>query len=134
MGILDDFRKKESDRINNLYAKADCLTEAQIDELIKHVFTAFYDQGFAGQAAAKSLILKINKVLGIKYVPAKGEFLKWHSEFCSMKFELKKSLLVTTANDLCRMNIFTEVQILSKVDEFLKDIPGVLAGTREIGG
>jgi hypothetical protein len=132
MGILDEYRKKESDRIETLYKKSDCMTEGQVDELIKYVFTGFYDQGFAGQAAARSLILKINKVLNIRYVPSKGEFEKWHKEFCLMNFEIKKSLLVTVANDLCKMSIFTETQILEKVDTFLKDIPGVLADTREI--
>ena len=129
MGILDDFRKKESDRIERLYQKSDCLDEGQINQLIAYVFTAFYDQGIAGQAAARSLIVKINKVLGIKYIPSKGEFSKWHNEFCSMKFEIKKSLLVTVANDLCKMSIFTESQIFEKIDEFIKDIPGVLADT-----
>lgn len=132
MGIISDFKKREGARISKLYEKADCMTEGQVDELIKHIFTAFYDQGFAGKTAARSLILKINKALNIHYVPGPGEFDKWHKEFCSMKLEVKKSLLVTIANDLCKMNIFTENQIFEKVDEFLKDIPGILAGTREI--
>ena len=132
MGILDEYRKRESDRIDNLYKRADCMTEGQIDELIRFTFTTFYEQGITGRAAATGLILKINKALGIRYVPAPGEFDKWHQEFKAMKFELKKSLLVTVANDLCKMNVFTETQILSKIDEFLKDIPGILAGTRDI--
>lgn len=131
MGLLDDFKERESKRIENFYRKADCLTEEQVDEIIKQVFVGFYDQGIAGQAAAKSLISKINKNLGIRYVPGKGEFDKWHKEFCGMGFELKKSLLVTVANDLCKMSVFTEAQIIQKVDEFLKVIPGILAGVRE---
>lgn len=131
MGILDDFKKRESERIESFYRKADCLTECQVDEIIRQVFTGFYDQGFAGQAAAKSLIMKINKVMKISYVPAKGEFEKWHAEFKALDLELKKSLMVTVANDLCKMSIFTEAQIIQKVDEFLKDIPGILAGVRE---
>lgn len=132
MGILDEYRKKESERIDNLYRRADCMTEAQIDELTRYTFETFYEQGITGRAAATGLILKINKALGIRYVPGKGEFDKWHNEFKAMPFELKKSLLVTVANDLCKMNVFTEAQILSKIDEFLKDIPGILAGTRDI--
>jgi len=132
MGILSEFKKREGARISKLYEKADCMTEGQVDELTKYIFTAFYDQGFAGKAAARSLIVKINKALNIHYVPASGEFDKWHKEFCSMTFEIKKSLLITIANDLCKMNIFTETQIFEKVDEFLKNIPGILADTREI--
>lgn len=131
MGLLDDFKNRESKRIEAFYKKADCLTEEQIDEIIRQTFTAFYDQGLAGQTAAKSLIVKINKVIGINYVPAKGEFDKWHKDFKALELEVKKSLLVTVANDLCKMSVFTEAQIIQKVDEFLKDIPGILAGARE---
>ena len=132
MGILEEYRKRESERIDHLYSRADCMTDEQIDDLVRFVFVTFYDQGFAGQAAARSLIQKINKVLKINYVPSKGEFDKWLAEFKGMALELKKSLLVTIANDLCKMNVFTERQILDKIDEFLKDIPGVISGERSI--
>jgi len=131
MGILDDFRKRESARIDKLYQKVECMTEDQLNELVKYAFTAFYDQGLAGQAAARSLILKLNKLLKIHYVPGKGEFDRWHKQFCGIELKVKQSLLVTTANDLCKMNVFSETQIFTRIDEFLQDIPGVLADARD---
>lgn len=131
MGLIEDFQRRESERIDKLYAKADCLEEGQLNDLIKYIFTCFYDAGFGGEMTAKALIAKVNRVLKINYMPKKGEYEKWHEEFCMTAFELKKSLLVTMANDLCKMNVFSEAQILGRFDEFLKEIPGVTMETAD---
>ena len=131
MGILAKFKNRERERIDELFIRVDKLSEGQVDELIKVVFTTWINQGFIAQGLVNMLAGKIALVVGFPVDISRDGFENWYSAFKSAEIEKKRALLVTVANDVAKLGVFSERDIYLKIDEFLKDVSGFLAGSRE---
>lgn len=123
--MLNDFlkRKQEEERhlIDFLYRKVDEMSQAQLIELLRYSFLA-YGGNALGIVAIKNLIKKVNEFIKCDMQPDKKEdFEKWLKEvFAKVDHEKQKSMFVTIAFTIYRMNILSAAGLMAKIDRATK--------------
>lgn len=128
--MLSDFldKKKNEERalIDFLYRKSDELNQAQLTELLRYCFIA-YGNNALGVMAIKNLIRKVNEFIKCDMEPDKKEdFFIWLKEvFAKTDHEKQKSMFVTIAYTVYRLNFLSAAGLMARIDEAAKKLTTV---------
>ena len=125
MGFLTDFEAQESARIGRLFELIDRFEASEVDGVLKTVFSVYASRGFMGRAVLESLKKKISaacRIPGANLTDA--EFVK---AFIKLEDGVKRSLLVTIANDCCKLGVLNEAQVFTFLQNELAKMPTAAA-------
>lgn len=128
--MLNDFLNKKANEertlIEFLYKKADELSQAQLTELLRYCFIA-YGNNALGVMAIKNLIRKVNEFIKSDMDPDKKEdFYIWLKEvFAKTDHEKQKSMFVTIAYTVYRLNFLSAAGLMARIDEASKKLSEV---------
>lgn len=131
--MLNDFlnkkaneERKERTLIDFLYKKADEMSAAQLTELLRYCFIA-YGNNALGVMAIKNLIRKVNEFIKSDMEPDKKEdFYIWLKEvFAKTDHEKQKSMFVTIAYTVYRLNFLSAAGLMAGIDEASKKLSEV---------
>lgn len=125
MGLLESYRKKEAERINRLYVMIDMLTVEQIHFLIERLWYKYFET--SPGAIKDVLLLKMSRILNFD-IGKNRKFLEWYMRFLDLELEIKKSFLVTIANDICRLSVGDEAVIMKYIEDEVFRISRVTSG------
>lgn len=102
----------------------DRFAEPEVDRILIEHFDAFASNKFLGQVIVGNLKNKIAKVCQITMTPGMTthEFTK---EVLKLTDSVKRSLLVTILNDVCKLGVMQEAQAYDFLEAELKKAPKV---------
>lgn len=121
MSILKNFLEHENKRIQKLFEIVEKFSSVEIDRILILIF-AKYSGDYMGKGILKTLKAKISNVLNMKIAsyPTDDEFIE---SFKLLSESNKRCLLVTIANDCCKLGVLNESQILTFLESQLTQTP-----------
>ena len=122
MGILQQFKDREGFRIQKFFEYVERFAPAEIDRILVEHFDAFAANKFLGQVIVGQLKGKIAKVCGITMTPGMTN-LEFTKEVVKLSDSVKRSLLVTILNDVCKLGVMQEAQAYHFLEDRLKEAP-----------
>lgn len=122
MGILENFKHLEERRIERLFDIVERFAAEEVDTTLKSVFEVYAEQGFMGRAVLDALKTKIGKACGMQGV--KLSDIDFLSEFYRLDDSKKRCLLVTVANDCCKLGVLQETDVVRFLEAQLAKTPG----------
>lgn len=122
MGLLAQFKDREGHRIARFFEYVDRFAPAEIDRILVEHFDAFAANKFLGQVIVGQLKGKIAKVCGFTLTPGMTN-LEFTKEVIKLTDSVKRSLLVTILNDVCKLGVLQESQAYLFLEDELKKAP-----------
>ena len=136
MGILSQFKDRESLRITRFFEYVDRFAAPEVDRILIEHFDAFASNKFLGQVIVGNLKNKIAKVCQITMTPNMTTH-EFTLEVVKLTDSVKRSLLVTILNDVCKLGVMQEAQAYDFLEDQLKKTPkagGVLIPAKPTKG
>lgn len=124
MGILSQFKHREEHRIGRFFEYVDRFASQEVDRILVEHFDAFAANRFLGQVIVGNLKAKIAKVCDITVTPGMTT-LEFTKEIIKLSDSVKRSLLVTILNDVCKLGVMQEAQAYNFLEDELKKAPKV---------
>lgn len=131
MGILANFKKQETDRINRLFEIVDHFAGPEISLMLSEIFEAYHNRGMIAVSIINRLQEKIAKVCAMP-PDCNRDIARFMAAFGQLNDSEKRCLLVTICNDICKLGVMEESALSLFLIERLRQTPKSGGATPDI--